>query len=676
MRPELPTAPRTSSALSKIALLGNPNAGKTTLFNTLTGLRHKTANYPGVTVERREGALDLGGGRKVRVFDLPGSYSLLAKSPDEEVVRALLAGEMGEADRPDLGVLVVDASNLERNLYLALQIIDTGLPVVVALSLWDVAAEKGRCPDIQELSSELGVPCVPVIGHRARGTRALVEAVRSKLDAVSAVPGPRPDLRAAALVSPEERYARIEAIMRRVHAAASSAGARRTVSDEIDRWVTHPVWGWVFFVAVMALIFQSIFTWASPLMDLIESGMMALSETSGALLPPGPFRSLVCDGILPGVGNVVIFLPQILLLFFFITFFEDFGYLARAAFVLDRLMRRAGLNGKAFLPLLSSFACAIPGIMATRTIADRKDRLVTILVSPLMSCSARLPVYALLIGAFVPPIPVLGPMDLKGATLLGLYLLSIGAGLCVAAVLRRTMLSGPRSPFVLELPPYRLPHLKTILSLTWERGQVFLANAGSIILAISVVLWFLASHPQDPEIRARHEVLRAQAAASMEAGPELDARRDEIDRSQAGEQLRHSYAGRLGRLIEPVIRPLGFDWKIGVGLVASFAAREVMVSTLAVIYNIEDGGNGSSDLATALREETDPITGRPVHTPLTALSLMVFFVLACQCMSTVAIVRRETNGWRWPIFMIVYMTALAWTASFVVFQIGRRMGWG
>lgn len=667
------TAPSTRRA--NIALLGNPNAGKTTLFNALTGSRHKTANYPGVTVERREGSLALPGGRVVRVFDLPGAYSLLPKSPDEEVVSSLLTGGINPDEKPDLGVLVLDASCLERNLYFALQVIDTGLPVVAALNLWDAAQEKGRCPDLALLSQLLGVPCVPTVAQSRTGVAALVSAIERALESPAVLRAPDCDVESLRRVGPEQRYARIDEICSRIFRTAHTE-ASRTLSDRIDRWVTHPVLGWVIFVTVMTVIFQSIFSWATPLMDAIEKGVAALSKAVATALPEGALRSLICEGIIPGVGNVVVFLPQILLLFFFITFFEDFGYLSRAAFVLDRLMLKAGLNGKAFLPLLSSFACAIPGIMATRTIADRKDRLATLLVAPLMSCSARLPVYALMIGAFVPSVPVLGPLDLKGATLLSMYLLSIAAGLVTAAVLKRTVLAGPRAPFILELPPYRMPHLGTVLSSTWERGKVFLSNAGSVILAISVILWFLASYPKDPAVQARYDGWRAEAlSASSQADASGTLRR--LDRAEASELLKHSYAGQLGHWVEPVIRPLGFDWKIGIGLVASFAAREVLVSTLAVIYNIEGTDEAETlGLAQALRGEIDPVTGRAVYTPLVAVSLMVFFVLACQCMSTLAVVRRETNGWRWPLFMLVYMSALAWCGSFVVFQMGRRFGWG
>lgn len=447
-----------------------------------------------------------------------------------------------------------------------------------------------------------------------------------------------------------------------------------TLSDKIDAVLTHPFFGWVIFIGLMSIIFQSIFTWAAPFMDFISAGVDGVSQFVSALLPEGQLKSLLVDGVIAGVGNVVIFLPQIFLLFFFIALFEDFGYMARAAFVLDRVMKKVGLNGKAFLPLLSSFACAIPGIMATRTIKDRNDRMATILVAPLMSCSARLPVYTLMIGAFIPSVSILGVFNLKGMMLLAMYFLSIFAGLGMAALFRKTLLKGYKTPFLLELPPYRIPRLRTVFLTMWDKGYDFLKSAGTIIFGISIILWFLVSYPKNDEIALKYKHLRERSSQSL-AIEQIEAKNLELHQAESSEKLRASYAGRLGLLIEPVIKPLGFDWKIGIGLVASFAAREVLVSTLAIIYNVgEDASEASVDLIKALQSEKDLETGQARYTPLVAISLMVFFVLACQCMSTVAIVKRETNSWRWPIFMVTYMTALAWFGSFVVYQGGRLLG--
>jgi ferrous iron transport protein B len=421
----------------------------------------------------------------------------------------------------------------------------------------------------------------------------------------------------------------------------------------------------------MATVFQSIYAWATPAMDVIDAGFTALSGGVRAALAPGPLQSLIADGMIAGAGTVASFLPQLVILFFFLALLEDSGYMARAAFIMDRVMGAVGLPGRAFLPLLSSFACAIPGIMATRTIESRNDRLTTILIAPFMSCSARLPVYALLIGAFIPDKHLLGFVGLRGLTLLALYLFGIAAALAVAWVLKRTVLRGRRPLYVMELPPYRVPTWRSVLLTIRNRCVLFLKRAGTVIVAVSIVLWFLATYPSGhPETRA----LEAQARAAAAAGATTEAAR--LGDAAAGAALRHSFAGMLGHVIEPAIRPLGFDWKIGIGLISSFAAREVMVSTMATIYNLESRGNeASASLRRILPGVTDPRTGLPVYTPLVAVSLMVFFALACQCMSTVAVVRRETNSWRWPIFMLVLMNVMAWGASFLVYQGGRMLGW-
>jgi len=470
---------------------------------------------------------------------------------------------------------------------------------------------------------------------------------------------------------PIGHYRTIEDLIRR---ATLRLKPETSVRERIDRVLTHRVLGPILFAALMAVIFQSMFLWATPIMNAIDAGVNALGRVLAPLLPAGPIRSLVVDGAIAGVGAVVTFVPQIAILFLFIALMEDSGYLARAAFIMDRLMRGVGLSGRAFIPLLSSFACAIPGIMATRTIDNRRDRLTTILIAPFMSCSARLPVYALLIGAFIPNRMVLGFMSLPGLVLFSLYVMGILAAVSVAWVLKRTALRGPRPLYVMELPPYRVPSWRSVLLTVRDRAGLFVQKAGTVILAVSIVLWFLASYPKNAEVKPLEKRLEA-----VERGAPTKAQRAEAAQIQneiAGVSLRDSFAGRAGRLIEPAIAPLGFDWKIGIALLSSFAAREVMVSTMATVYNLGDADPTSVSLREKLRHAENPRTGERAYSPLMAVSLMVFFVLACQCMSTVAVVRRETNSWRWPIFMVLMMNALAWIASFAVFQGGKALGLG
>ena len=469
----------------------------------------------------------------------------------------------------------------------------------------------------------------------------------------------------------EKRYKLIESVC--CEALKKNPVKRLSVSEKLDRVMTHRIWGLAIFVGVMGFIFQSIFTWASFPTDLISAGIEKLSIFAQGILPDGALESLVVDGMIAGVGNVVVFLPQIMLLFFFIALFEDVGYMARAVFVLDRLMKKVGLNGKAFLPLLSGFACAIPGIMATRTIEDRNDRLATILITPLMSCSARLPVYTLMIAAFIPALPVLPFLDLKGFILLSMYVLSIASGLGMAALFRKTFLKGNRMPFIFELPPYRIPHMKTVFLTMWDRAKAFLLRAGGIIFCLSIVLWFLVNYPKNAELEARFHQDETTAEQILK-GEALQNRLSEIDHEKKNQLILSSYAGRAGKFIEPAIKPLGFNWEIGIGLVASFAAREVIVSTLAIIHNVGSDEGVSTDLIQTLQKEKDPETGLPKYTPLIAVSLMVFYVLAMQCLSTVAVVQRETGTWTWPLFMILYMTSLAWAGSFIVYQGGRLLG--
>lgn len=660
------TAP---SSLPLVALIGNPNVGKTTIFNALTGLRHTTANYPGVTVEKKWGKLKVkNANTDIDILDLPGTYSLNPQSPDEEVVRSVLMGDQAGTKKPDLVAVIVDANNFNRNLYLTLQVMAMGIPTILVLNMWDEAVQSGKNIDLEKIKEEFGIDCVPTEAHLEIG----IEVLKGSIERCLKNPAQPKLTKNISTLSIPERYKLIDQLASKI--ITEPREEVRTLSHKIDDVLTHPFLGWIAFLGVMGVIFQSIFSWATPLMDFISSGVGLIGKLAASILPDGQLESLIVDGVIAGVGNVIVFVPQIFLLFFFIAFFEDFGYMARAAFVLDRVMKKVGLNGKAFLPLLSSFACAIPGIMATRTIQDKNDRLATILVAPLMSCSARLPVYALMIGAFIPSGRVLGIFDNKAVTLLLMYMLSILMGLGMAAIFKKTLLKGSKTPFLLELPPYRVPRIQNVLLVMWDRGKEFIKNAGTTIFFLSIILWFLVSYPKSEAITLKYENLRHEAKQSLQAEA-LDAATLSLSHEEAGEQLRASFAGKLGHVIEPVIRPLGFDWKIGIGLISSFAAREVLVSTLAIIYNVgNEADENSADLIAALQKENHPLTGKPIYTPLVAVGMMVFFVLACQCMSTVAVVKRETGGWGWPLFMIAYMTALAWLGAFFVHQVGQLLG--
>lgn len=661
-----------SKPSERIAIVGSPNSGKSSLFNRLTGLRQKVANYPGVTVEKRAGTCVLPSGKQVEILDLPGTYSLNPRSPDEALV--LEAIQDKDAHRV---VAVVDATRLDRQLFLALQILATGRPAMLVLNLIDEAEAQGIEIDVPQLSRMLGVPVLAVSAKSGKGLRQLREAMDGALlsngngnghadgngngHAGATVSFPR-------VIDPEDGYREVEGIVKRVVRRRAKPDGLR---GKLDSVLTHRILGPVIFVALMATVFQGIYAWATPAMDLLDAGFRGLAEIGRATIPAGPIRSLLLDGVLAGVGTVASFLPQLAILFFFIALMEDTGYMARAAFLMDRVMASVGLPGRAFLPLLSSFACAIPGIMATRTMDKRNDRLATILIAPFMSCSARLPVYALLIGAFIPDRHYLGFLSLRGLTLLSLYFLGILAALATAWVVRRTVLRGPRSVTVFEMPPYRLPSWRSVFLTIRERCLLFLGQAGTTIVAVSIVLWALASYPANhPETRALNERAAAAAARGDEAGA------TELRREASGAALRHSFAGQLGHAIEPAIAPLGFDWKLGVGIVSSIAAREVMISTMATMNNLDGSADPSESLRQTLPKQRDPQTGLPLYTPLVAVSLMVFFALAFQCMSTVAVARRETNSWRWPIFMLVFMNGLAWVASLAVFQAGQAMGWG
>ena len=688
------------------AMVGNPNCGKTTLFNALTGLRQKVGNYPGVTVEKKVGEAYSQHGKPIKIIDLPGTYSLAARSPDEAVLRDVLLGRRADTPQPDRIICIVDASNLERNLYLVHQILDLGRPVIIVLNMMDLAARAGIKVNAKRLEKELGVPVIACEAVHGKGlvelrlamSRAELPLAKHRWDVPAPIAPAVSELQAS-LVDADERpplIARAEALLLltdfdSVRVAGSKPLSARTtevlahcrqrfatagtdwsgvlirsryeaiaricshvlrrtkevgpsLSDRIDTVVVHSLWGWLLFGVIMGALFFSIFTLAEYPMNWIDANFAALSNWVKASMPPGDLRDLLTDGVLAGVGGIVIFLPQILILFFFVGLLESTGYMARAAFIMDRPMSKVGLHGKSFIPLLSSYACAIPGIMATRTIENAKDRLVTILVAPLMSCSARLPVYLLMIATLLPD----GPQSAfkKVGIMFVMYALGTVGAFGFAWLFKKTMFRSAPSLMIMELPPYQPPRFKEILRQMFERGWLFLKNAGTIILGISIVLWFLTAYPKHPDPTA-----------------------------SSGDQIAHSFAGQVGHAIEPAIKPLGFDWRVGIGLITSFAAREVFVSSTAVVFSVENfEGDDVTPVRAALTAATWP-DGRKLFTPLVCLTLMIYYVFAMQCMSTIAVVKRETNSWRWPIFQTLYMTGTAWLVCFVVYQTGRALGY-
>jgi ferrous iron transport protein B len=758
-------------------LIGNPNTGKSTLFSALAGVRQRTGNYPGVTVEKKEGRVVIGD-RPFVLIDLPGTYSLAPRSPDEMVAVDVLLGRRDDEPPLDMVVCIVDASNLERNLYVVSQVLELGLPVVLAVNMVDIAADRGVTLDLARLERQLGVPIVPVQAHRKVGIDKLAAAIaaipagsqrsRSPQSATDTASRPDAGVAGVARVSPfpeafQREVAALEQLERRAgvpvlpryllerllldttgylenaglpgvtaELLAETKAARSrlalqglpvpgveamsryqwiagilegvvarpkhrlvTTGDKVDRVLTHRVWGTLVFVAMMVLMFQTVFWMAEPASLLIDGGKSWLGDQIAAAVPEGALRSLLINGVLEGVGGVLVFLPQIFTLFLFIAILEDCGYMARAAYLMDRLMSRVGLSGKSFIPLLSSFACAIPGVMATRVIENPKDRLVTMLVAPLMSCSARLPVYTLLVGAFIPDRYYLGGwFGLQGLTMFAMYAIGVVMAVVVAWILKLTLLRGVTPPFVMELPGYKLPGLNIVLYRMLERGWSFVQRAGTLIFAVSVVVWAAAYYPRDIE-RVAPELVKRQADAAL-AVARLEAREAELgDRPQtapgdletarqelevaddllAGAMLRNSYLGRLGQWIEPVVKPLGWDWRIGCAALASFPAREVVVATLGVIYNLgADEDEESESLRETLRSATWDGSTTPLFNVPVALSIMVFFALCAQCASTLAVIKRETNSWRWPAFTFVYMTSLAYVASLAVYQIGIRCG--
>jgi ferrous iron transport protein B len=611
---------------TRIALVGNPNSGKTALFNALTGARQKVANYPGVTVERKEGLVQTPEGRRISVLDLPGTYSLRARSPDEVVTRDVVLGRLAGQASPQILVCVADATNLRLVLRLILELKSVGLPMVLALNMFDIAERQGIRIDLDGLSKALGIPIVTTVAVRKRGLAGLL----SQVDALAAVPtaglSAWHEPSAAEL---RQAHREAERIMR---AYVKPPLRPDTWTGRLDSVLLHPVAGTVILMVILFLMFQAVFTWATPAMDLIDAGFTWLGQMVAQYVPPGLFQSFLSDGLIAGVGSVVVFLPQILILFFFIILLEDFGYMARAAFLMDRLMGVAGLHGRAFIPLLSSFACAIPGIMSARVIDNRRDRLTTILVAPLTTCSARIPVYTLVISAFIPDRTVWGFASLQGLVMFGLYAAGITSALIVAFIVRKLIWRSATEPFLIELPAYKLPDAKNVARGVLTRGQIFLKRAGTTIASMMVLIWFLSSFPGAP----------------------ANATQPAID---------YSFAGMIGHFIEPVMAPIGFTWQMAVALIPGMAAREVAVAALGTVYAV--GGEQGGTLAATLAGQW-PLAS--------ALAFLVWYVFAPQCMSTLVVTRRETGSWFWPGVMFTYMLTLAYIAAFFVFHVASALG--
>lgn len=741
-----------TSTSCTVALLGNPNTGKSTLFSALAGIHQRVGNYPGVTVEKKTGRM-VHEGRSYELIDLPGLYSLSPRSRDEMVALDVLLSRT-DCLPVDALLAIVDASNLERNLYLVGQALELGLPTVVVLNMTDVAEAQGQTIDVDSLAQRLGVPVVPVQANRRKGIAALRAALARAIDqpgpaCCSPLPEPlqrEADQLAAVLAlrgdcfSTDPRRLRfgaqrllldatgqlhrtlapgangqierhlaearqrleaagcelpgVEADVRHRWAAGIVEGVVRradvyrvTVSDRLDRVLTHRLWGTLILAVVMMVMFQAVFVWAEAPMAWIETAVEATGARVEAALPEGALRSLLVDGVVHGVGALVAFVPQIAILFFFIALLEDCGYLARGAYLMDKWMLRVGLSGRSFVPMLSSFACAIPGIMAARVVENERDRLTTILAAPLLTCSARLPIYALMIAAFVPGHDYLGGLvDLRGLVLASLYLLGILAAVATALLLKRTLLRGETPLFLMELPGYKWPSLRTALFRVVERVVVFLRCAGTLILAVSILTWAAVYYPHNPRaveaLRARQATLRAELAAMAPNDPARAERQTQLDglaRDVRDQRQRQSWLGRAGRLVEPVVRPLGWDWRIGCAVIASFPAREVVVATMSVIFNqghdAPPDDDGEVGFHARLKAATWEGTDRPLFNTAVALSVMVFFALCAQCVATLAVMRRETNSWRWPTFAFAYMTGLAYLAALAVYQFSSWMGW-
>lgn len=696
----------------KIALVGNPNSGKSSLFNHLTGLNQKIGNFPGVTVDKKTGPCLLHDGIVADITDFPGVYSIYPRSIDERIVSEVLLNHHGE-NTPDKVVVVADATNLKRGLLLLTQIVDMGLPTILVLNMMDLAARAGISYDFNTLSKRLGVPVVPVNARKGTGLDDLKIQMAKPLPIPETIVfpvwkeviAPVRELREKIGVDndyeaylfleqpeslkflPLERLKAVEEIRERHHFFPGKFQGAETIqrysyiqdllnqvtlkntdnswkknSTRLDKILTHKVWGYVIFFGVLFLIFQAIFPWASVPMDFIDSVFASLGTYVNKVLPAGPLTSLLAEGIVPGIGGIVIFVPQIAILFAFISVLEESGYMARVVFLMDKFMRKFGLNGKSVVPLMSGVACAIPAIMATRTIDNWKERTITILVTPLMSCSARLPIFTILIALIVPDKKALGFFNLQGLALMGLYLLGFVAAIGAAWIMKLLIRVKERSYLIMELPTYRVPKWSNVGYTILEKTKAFVFEAGKIILAISVILWVLASYGPANKMALAEETITASSQ-----GKQLT--QQEFDDKVAAYKLENSYAGVIGKAIEPAIRPLGYDWKIGIALITSFAAREVFVGTMATIYSIGSSKDDDSTIKQRMKEEVDPETGLPRFTPAVGLSLLVFYTFAMQCMSTLAVVYRETKGWKWPMIQLTYMTVLAYLSAWLVFEI-------
>jgi ferrous iron transport protein B len=699
------------SGMLKIALVGNPNSGKSSLFNFLTGLNQKTGNFPGVTVEKHVGQCKMPDKSTAQIIDLPGIYSLYPRSLDEQIVSEYLLYHKSP-ECPDKVVVIVDATNLKRSLLLVTQIIDVGLPTILVLNMMDLVAKAGISYNLKALADELGVPVVPINARTGTGIDQLkkvlseptlvssrtifpvfdeskegVRALRDHLgvdndyEAYQYLQQPN----TLSFLKPEERafidqikqtfqffpgkfhgaetvqrYGYIQSLLDKVTIHPADATKER-MSTKLDKILTHKVWGYAIFLAILFLIFQSIFAWATVPMDFIDGVFASLSNFLSKSLPEGPLASLLAQGIVPGIGGIVIFIPQIAILFAFISILEESGYMARVVFLMDKIMRKFGLNGKSVVPLMSGVACAIPAIMATRTIDNWKERIITIMVTPLMSCSARLPVFTILIALIVPEQLVWGFFNLQGLALMGLYLLGFAAALLSALLIKALIQINERSFLIMEMPAYRWPKWSNVGITIMDKTKAFILEAGKVILAIAIILWVLASYgPGDKLENARTHVLQETEDSAITE--------QELNDRIAAFKLEHSYAGIVGKSLEPVIAPLGYDWKIGIALVTSFAAREVFVGTMATIYSI-GSEEDQTTIKSRMRDEINPETGGPRYTPAVGFSLLVFYTFAMQCMSTLAVVYRETKGWKWPLIQLAYMTILAYASAFVVYQI-------